>query len=153
MDTKDKKIFNVKEAYKHFVENATNHNKNKAKKLTPDYMYEQYNKRADIISAIDDLCFTFEDNSTFIISIFNYGMMRRNGNAKMQKEDIDVLLNLVLNFIVLISNKNEIDKWRIELKGINKTLNKMEIYNLNADELTDNKKLLDKVLNILTKKK
>jgi len=153
METKDYLNFNVKEAYNNFVKNTIRNNKEQSKLITPDNMYEQYNKRRKIISAIDDLCFTFEDNLGSIISIFDHAIMRRSWNSEMQKEDTEFILNLTANFITLIGYKDEINKWLEELKGTNNILDEIQIYNLNSNELTDNKKLLDKILKILAKKK
>jgi len=145
MNGKDNKIFNLEEAYKHFVKNAIRRNKERAELITPDSMYEQYSKRRKIISAIDDLCFTFEDNLGPLSSIFEYTIIKRSGDNERQKEDIDMLFTLIANFIILIGNKDEINKWRTEFKEANEVLDKMEVYNLNAGDIVIDNKFLKKI--------
>jgi hypothetical protein len=152
METKGIGAFNLEEAYKKFVKDSIRYNKKQLTHITPDYMGEQYYYRKNIICAVDELCSTFSENMAFILNILNSGMRLNSVNAEIQEKNIEILLNLVLNFTVLINHKEDIGKWILELKETEETLDKMDTRNLEAEDILDSdSKLLKKISKMLKK--
>lgn len=149
MGTKKIDNYNLEEAYRNFVNNKIKTDKERSGQVTPDYMYEQCFERKRIIYAVEDLCYTFKTQSTFIFQVFNDWII--SGNTKISKERLEAVFNILEDFSVFLNSESGINHWREEINKECDILDKIEVYNLNADEIISDKKLLKKINNKINK--